>query len=117
MGSKASELFRRRKGRTRLEKRLRVRRQARFLPASRLYRLVLWAGGLLLAGAYLGFLAHCVDAQVNSPTIQPVVAAIRNHDYAQALALSQQFLRAHPADPRGWTLEGIALGNLGRSNG
>ena len=40
--------------------------------------------------------------------------ALQSHDNARALALAQDLASAHPTDPRGWTLQGIALQGLGR---
>jgi tetratricopeptide (TPR) repeat protein len=59
-------------------------------------------------------LAALARAQTTAPTLDSVVAALRSRDYAVALRLSQGLARAHPADPRAWTLEGMALQGLGR---
>jgi tetratricopeptide (TPR) repeat protein len=61
-------------------------------------------------------LAVAIRAQTNpDPTPQSVVQALQSHDYEQALLLAQDLARAHPTDPRSWTLEGIALAGLNRS--
>jgi tetratricopeptide (TPR) repeat protein len=60
-------------------------------------------------------LAALTPAQTTVPTIDSVVAALRSRDYAAALKLSQELARAHPSDPRPWTLEGMALQGLGRT--
>jgi tetratricopeptide (TPR) repeat protein len=42
------------------------------------------------------------------------VQALQSHDNAGALRLAQDLARAHPTDPRAWTLQGIALQGLER---
>jgi tetratricopeptide (TPR) repeat protein len=69
----------------------------------------------LLSIVCLFSLALLTPAQTIVPTIDSVVAALRSRDYAQALRLSQELARAHPTDPRPWTLEGMALEGLGRT--
>ena len=54
-------------------------------------------------------------AQVGTPTIASVVQALRAHNNARALRLSRELARVHAADPRVWTLQGIALEGLGRT--
>jgi len=48
------------------------------------------------------------------PTPQSVVQALESHDNARALRLAQDLARAHPTDPRAWTLQGMALQGLDR---
>jgi len=50
------------------------------------------------------------------PSLQSVVQALRVHDNETALRLAQDFASAYPTDPRGWTLQGIALQALNRPN-
>jgi tetratricopeptide (TPR) repeat protein len=69
----------------------------------------------LLSFVCLFSLAAFTPAQTPVPTIDSVVAALRSHDNARALALSQELARAHPTDPRAWTLEGMAFQSLGRT--
>jgi len=60
-------------------------------------------------------LATLTQAQTNSPpTPQSVVQALQSHDNELALRLAQELARAHPSDPRAWTLQGIALQGLNR---
>jgi tetratricopeptide (TPR) repeat protein len=69
----------------------------------------------LLSFVCLFSLAALAPAQTTLPTLDSVVAALRSHDNARALTLSQELARAHPTDPRAWTLEGMALQGLGRT--
>ncbi|HKM80905.1 MAG TPA: tetratricopeptide repeat protein [Candidatus Acidoferrum sp.] len=41
--------------------------------------------------------------------------ALQSHDNELALRLAQELAQAHPTDPRAWTLQGIALQGLGRT--
>jgi tetratricopeptide (TPR) repeat protein len=59
-------------------------------------------------------LAALTSAQTTAPTVESVVSALRSHDHARALSLSQELARAHPTDSRVWMLEGMALQGLGR---
>lgn len=52
-------------------------------------------------------------AQTGPPSIQPIVNALRSHDPARALTLCRELTHEHPNDPRVWTLEGMALSDLG----
>jgi tetratricopeptide (TPR) repeat protein len=45
--------------------------------------------------------------------IGPIAAALRSHDFAQALSLSQAALVKHPVDYRIWTLRGMATAGTG----
>ena len=53
-------------------------------------------------------------AQSGAPTIQSAIEALRAHDYARALEMTQALAREHPDDARVWTLQGSALSALGR---
>jgi len=53
-------------------------------------------------------------AQSVTPTIQSTIEALRAHDYARALEMTQALAREHPDDARVWTLQGSALSSLGR---
>ena len=46
--------------------------------------------------------------------IQAVQSALRARDFSRALELAGAQLKQHPADPKLWTLQGIALGGLHR---
>ncbi len=67
----------------------------------------------LLAACIL--LAPAVHAQENSGAIQPIIAALRSQNNSRALALCQELTHSQPRNPRLWTLEGMALGGLGRN--
>lgn len=54
-------------------------------------------------------------AQSNYSDARPAIEALRDRDYAKALALSKRLTREYPDDPRAWTLEGMALANLRRT--
>jgi len=56
-----------------------------------------------------------LGAQGGPPTIESVVQALRAHDNERALRLSVELADARPADPRVWTLKGMALEGLGRT--
>jgi tetratricopeptide (TPR) repeat protein len=53
--------------------------------------------------------------ETKGETAQTTIEALRAHDYAKALRLSEILTRTNPRDPRAWTLNGMALTNLGRS--
>lgn len=55
--------------------------------------------------------ARCQAAQ---DPVGPIVIALRSHDFADALILSQSALAAHPKDYRIWTLRGMAAAGVGR---
>jgi len=65
------------------------------------------------AWAAQGFMAQSQQAELPSAAdvsknpIAPIEAAIRSHQYDQALQMSQSALQATPQDFRLWTLEGI----------
>ena len=71
----------------------------------------------LLLGIFTGcWLASIARAQNSPPaTPQSVVQALQSHDNELALRLAQELASARPSDPRAWTLQGIALQSLGRS--
>jgi tetratricopeptide (TPR) repeat protein len=46
--------------------------------------------------------------QTAQDSVAPIIAALRNHDYDQALTLSRSALAANPGDYRVWTLCGMA---------
>ena len=78
-----------------------------------LVRLRVSAG--FLSVAFWFSLAALTGAQTSPPpTPQSVVQALESHDIALALRLARDFARAHPTDPRAWTLQGIALQGLER---
>jgi tetratricopeptide (TPR) repeat protein len=64
------------------------------------------------AGVLPALLCVCLSAAANAQTGQdaaaPVIAALRSHDFAQALTLSRSALAANPGDFRIWTLRGMA---------
>ena len=71
-----------------------------------------------LSGSFWFGLAAPTRAQTSPPpTPESIVQALQSHDNARALRLAQDFARAHPTDPRAWTLQGIALQGLGRPQG
>lgn len=47
--------------------------------------------------------------------VQSTVEALRDDDYAKALTLSEALTSTNPHDPRAWTLKGMALAGLGRT--
>ena len=61
-----------------------------------------------LAGAPLA------RSQSATPTIQATIEALRAHDYARALEMTQALVREQPDSARVWTLQGAALSGLGR---
>lgn len=68
-----------------------------------------------LAASFWFSLVAISRAQTGAPpTAQSVVEALRSGDNARALSLAHELALAHPADPRAWTLQGIALQGLGR---
>src|SRR5208283_5766719 len=71
----------------------------------------------LLLGIFTGcWLASIARAQNSPPaTPQSVVQALQSHDNELALRLAQELASARPSDPRAWTLQGIALQSLGRT--
>lgn len=76
-----------------------------------------WHGAalwMLLASISLPPVALRAQPQNGQTTIGSVVAALRVHQDAQALAMCQSLIRAQPRDPRLWTLQGMALESLGR---
>jgi tetratricopeptide (TPR) repeat protein len=54
-----------------------------------------------------------VHGQPDQNTIAPIVSALRSHDFAAALSLSQAALAKQPADYRVWTLRGMATAGTG----
>lgn len=66
------------------------------------------------AGILLLCISLCVAAPPACPqaatqdAVAPVIAALRNHDFPQAFALSRSALAASPGDFRIWTLQGMA---------
>lgn len=81
----------------------RRRRTARRVPAFFGSRAILMCITLPLA----------LYAQSSPASIQSIVNALRSHDPARALALCQELTPARSSDPRVWTLEGMALEDLG----
>jgi len=68
-----------------------------------------------LSVAFWFSLAALTRAQTSPPpTPQSVVQALESHDNARALRLAQDLARAHPTDPRAWTLQGMAFQGLDR---
>ncbi len=75
-----------------------------------------WASAHILFILSWFLLAAAASAQTSPPpTPQSVVQALQSHDNELALRLSQELARAHPSDPRAWTLQGIALQALGQT--
>ena len=70
---------------------------------------------ILITCLVLAFLAGNAKTQISPPAVQPAVEALRNHDYARALRLSETLISANPRDPRAWTLKGMALTSLGQT--
>jgi tetratricopeptide (TPR) repeat protein len=65
------------------------------------------AGILLCLSLWAAVPAACPQAATQD-AVAPVISALRNHDFAQALALSRSALAANPQDYRVWTLRGMA---------
>jgi tetratricopeptide (TPR) repeat protein len=61
------------------------------------------------------FLTGAVRTQVSPSSVQPTVEALRSHDFAQALKLSEILINENPRDPRARTLKGMALASLGQT--
>ena len=70
---------------------------------------------ILITCPALAFLAGTARTQVSPSAVQPTVEALRSHDYARALKLSEILISANARDPRAWTLKGMALTGLGQS--
>lgn len=70
--------------------------------------------GLLSVSLWVSLAAPTRAQTSPPPTPQSVVQALQSHDNARALRLAQDLARAHPTDPRAWTLQGIALQRLDR---
>ena len=80
----------------------------------RLVRINLW--GALVLSAYLVFLfGRPCSAQPAAAenSVAPIVNALQERDFEQALKLSQSALAAHPDDCRIWTLQGMAIAGTG----
>jgi tetratricopeptide (TPR) repeat protein len=56
--------------------------------------------------------APAASAQPAQDSIAPIVAALRSHDFPQALALSRSALATSPNDYRIWTLRGMATAGI-----
>lgn len=53
-------------------------------------------------------LLSCAAAQVSEGRVAQIVTALRDEQYARALALLHPALRESPRDPRLWTMQGVA---------
>ena len=69
---------------------------------------------ILIIGIVLSLLPALASSQTRPVSVAPTVEALREHDYATALRLSETLTSANPRDPQAWTLKGLALMNLGR---
>jgi tetratricopeptide (TPR) repeat protein len=72
---------------------------------------------LALLSAFLLAALASGQAQIpadSAPSARSVIQALQSHDNAEALRLAQLLVQAHPADPRAWTLQGIAFASLQR---
>ena len=67
----------------------------------------------LISFAFLIALSCGVQGQAAQNTIAPIVSALRSHDFATALSLSQSALAKQPGDYRVWTLRGMATAGMG----
>jgi tetratricopeptide (TPR) repeat protein len=67
----------------------------------------------IIAALILASLVGYSEAQENST--EPISAALRARNFAQAVDLSRAALDRTPNDPQLWTLQGIALASLGNS--
>jgi tetratricopeptide (TPR) repeat protein len=62
----------------------------------------------------VAFASLCfAQGQPAQDDVGPIASALRNHDFAQALSLSQAALSRRPDDYRIWTLRGMATSGLG----
>lgn len=59
--------------------------------------------------------AQTAPSQAASAQAQGIAAAIRQHDFSQAIELSQVALQQFPGDPKLWSFEGIAFSGLGKT--
>ena len=69
---------------------------------------------ILMAVAVWGLLTGTAKSQTNPTAVASTVEALREHDYAAALRMSETLTSANPRDPQAWSLKGLALMNLGR---
>ncbi len=60
-------------------------------------------------------LSSVLTAQVRQDSTAPIVSALRNRQYVQALALLGPAIRQSPRDPQLWTMQGVALEGQGEA--
>jgi tetratricopeptide (TPR) repeat protein len=74
---------------------------------------------LAIAAVFFAFVASSTfpqaapAAQVPSSRLEPITAALRAQQFAQAAQLTQEALKDFPADPHLWALRGISLASSG----
>jgi tetratricopeptide (TPR) repeat protein len=69
---------------------------------------------MFAVGIVLSMVPGIAKSQTNSSAVVSTVEALRRHDYAAALRLSEALTSANPHSPQAWTLKGLTLMNLGR---
>lgn len=69
---------------------------------------------ILIVGMVLSLLVGAGSSQTSPATAASTLEALREHDFAKAFRLSETLTSANPNNPQAWTLEGLALMNLGR---
>jgi tetratricopeptide (TPR) repeat protein len=74
------------------------------------------ARGVLLLALSLSSLV-AAQTRAAQDSLPSIVAALRNHDFKQALSESQSALSINPRDYRIWTLRGMAFAALGNITG
>jgi len=67
---------------------------------------------LLLAASF----AHSALGQTSATGMHDIASALATHQYDEALRMLAPQLRQHPADPRLWTLQGLALDGAGKTS-
>jgi tetratricopeptide (TPR) repeat protein len=80
-----------------------------------LYRTVTVLIGIFFIAVLSGAAQSPNTAHSVPSTVREVIEALRAGDYSRALALSQALTQTSLSDPRAWTLEGIALGDVNRN--
>jgi tetratricopeptide (TPR) repeat protein len=73
-------------------------------------------GILSVALIFLPAIAPAALGQSRTEAANSIAAALRSHDFDQALRLAQSALRASPSDPQFLTMEGLALSGAGHNH-
>jgi tetratricopeptide (TPR) repeat protein len=71
----------------------------------------------MMRGIVMIWFAMCIAApaqpSANQSTMEPIIWALRNQRFDEALSAAKSVLQEHPRDYRVWTLEGMALSGKG----